>query len=282
LFLFILFFISFKLLFFPSPAFSQIKFAEIELISRDSLVDFKDNLLVGEKVIIKGIVAVKPGILGVNIFYVNGFQVYSYYKDFPELKPGDKISVQGEISISQKEKRIKIKKAKDIKILDSNFFIVPEQYKIDEINDSLLGFLIKTKGLVIEKTSGKIFLDDNENEKELIIYFKKPAEIDLSGVEEGDWLEVVGILSRNNEELRLLPRSNKDLIVFKQKQVEENYKDLSILSSLGQIPEYKPSSILANLGKTNEKERMIDFKKISPYFFIISFFFAVVLLVKIL
>jgi len=223
-----LFFISLRFLLFPNLAFSQIKFVEMESISKNQLIDFKDNLLNGEKVIIKGIVVAKPGTLGVNIFYVNGFQVYSYYKNFPELNLGDKISVQGEISTSQKEKRIKIKKAEDIKILGRNFYASPKQYKIDEINDSLVGFLIKTKGLIIEKTSGKIFLDDNENEKELLVYFKSSAKIDLSGVEEGDWLEVIGVLSKNNDELRLLPRSNEDLAVLKQKQAEKNFEYFSI------------------------------------------------------
>ncbi|MBU4370136.1 hypothetical protein KKG58_05295, partial [Patescibacteria group bacterium] len=56
-----------------------------------------------------GVVIVEPGILGKQFFYINGIQIYSYYKDFPELAIGDEISIKGIISQSRGEKRIKTK-----------------------------------------------------------------------------------------------------------------------------------------------------------------------------
>ncbi|MBU4370134.1 hypothetical protein KKG58_05285, partial [Patescibacteria group bacterium] len=41
----------------------------------------------------QGVVIVEPGILGKQFFYINGIQIYSYYKDFPELAIGDEISI---------------------------------------------------------------------------------------------------------------------------------------------------------------------------------------------
>ena len=44
------------------------------------------ELDVGAAVKTQGIVIVEPGILGAQVFYINGVQIYSYYKDFPKLK----------------------------------------------------------------------------------------------------------------------------------------------------------------------------------------------------
>jgi|GEM_PF-3801162 len=81
------------------------------------------DMAIGTAVRARGVVIAEPGVLGQQIFYINGAQIYSYYKDFPELATGDEISVQGVISQSRGEKRIKIKTAGDIAILNRGLVV---------------------------------------------------------------------------------------------------------------------------------------------------------------
>ncbi|MBL7053284.1 MAG: hypothetical protein ISS02_01320 [Candidatus Portnoybacteria bacterium] len=164
---------------------------------------------IGEQIEVKGVVIVEPKILGAQIFYINGAQIYSYYKDWPELKLGDQIIVKGVISKSRGENRIKIKTKDDIKVINHNLSTNPKQVKIGDINDSLVGHLIRINGLVIEITGSKIFID--ENQKEVIVYIKEGTRIKKTGINEGQEIEVIGILSRSNDYLRLLPRSQQDI-----------------------------------------------------------------------
>src|SRR6056297_3703839 len=61
----------------------------------------------GEEVEVVSQVIVPPNILGKRYFYINGAQIYSHFKDFPDLKIGDKVKVTGEISKAYGEKRVK-------------------------------------------------------------------------------------------------------------------------------------------------------------------------------
>ena len=59
---------------------------------------------IGDLVTVTGTVAVEPGVLGTQFFYiinnVAGVQVYMYSKDFPKLGIGDVIEITGEIAES--------------------------------------------------------------------------------------------------------------------------------------------------------------------------------------
>lgn len=220
----------------------------------------------GTAVQASGVVIAEPGVLGSQIFYINGSQIYSYYKDFPELILGDKIVVKGIISQSRGEKRIKIKTRDDIIILKQGSTIEPVLARVDNINNEMVGQLITVKGLVIEKTGQRIFIDDRG--PEVVVYLKKYANIDKSRIQEGGRVEITGIVSRLNDELRILPR---------------NDQDVKILSELGSdnilnINYQYPISITASAGE------VIDFHKYKPYFVISSLvlgaIFIILLIIK--
>ena len=218
------------------------------------------DLSVDTAVQTQGVVITEPGILGKQFFYINGVQVYSYYKDFPELLIGDEVLVKGVISQSRGEKRIKTKTREDIKLLDQHLIINPPLIAINEINSQLVGQLIKIKGQVIEKTGQRIFVDDNTGET--IVYTKQYTLIDKSRVKEGDQVKIIGILSQNNDELWVLPRSNQDIqIIQNQKTEEVELLDYQILASSAELR---------------------DFNKLAPYFIISAIILAIIFIILLL
>lgn len=171
------------------------------------------NFEAGDYIKTAGTVAVLPGILGSQYFYITGspgLQVYSYKKDFPELKVGDFIEVTGELSEVNGEKRLKIKQKEDIKVLESGAALTAEETTCDKIDDESVGMLVKIAGEIMERKSSLIYLDDGSGEAE--VYIKKSTGISVSEFSEGDKIEVTGIVSKTKTGLRVMPRSQDDII----------------------------------------------------------------------
>ncbi len=243
-------------LFFISQSVLAVEFIKI---SPDKIKD----LLVDTSVQTQGIVIVEPGILGKQFFYINGIQIYSYYKDFPELAIGDEILIKGIISQSRGEKRIKTKTQEDIKILNHGSTINPRLIAVDDIDSQLVGNLIKIKGQVIERTGQRIFIDDDTGE--IVVYIKQYTLIDKSRINEGDYVEIIGVLNQSNDELRLLPRSDQD-IQFVQAQEKKIDKQVQSVNR----------QILASGAGT------IDFSKLKPYFIISAVILAIIFIILLL
>jgi len=187
------------------------------------LINQVKDLEKGCKVLVNGIVTTPPGILGKNIFYISeidletkeiilesGIQIYSSKKDFPELKIGDIVEVNGETSESQGEKRIKIKTREDVTILEN--LILPEipMLEISEISDDLAGGLVSVAGEIIDKQSNSLILSDENGE--IKIYLNKGLNFDSSILKEGYRLTVTGIIRKDKDGLRLVPRTNSDVL----------------------------------------------------------------------
>jgi len=221
------------------------------------------ELDVGRTVKTEGIVIVEPGVLGLQFFYINGVQIYSYYKDFPKLKRGDKIAVQGVVSQAREEKRINIKSQEDIGILERQLIIEPQVVEIKEINYSLVGKLLKIQGEVIERTGSRIFISNGQSE--ITIYIKEYAKINKGIIQEGDNLEIIGILNQSNDELRLLPRSDQDINFI---AIEP---DILPQASLGFLT-------LEDSGHT----RVINFESLKPYFIVSAIFLGIILIILII
>ena len=185
---------------------------------------------IGDIIQTAGIVAVEPGILGSQYFYIiasssdikAGIQVYNYKKDFPVLDIGDYIEIQGEISKSNEELRIKTKAQNDFKIVSHKNPLIAEIMDCEEINDDHIGQLISVAGEVIERKSSIIYLDDGTDE--VIVYIKKFTNINPKSIKEGDEMQITGIVGRTKSGIRIMPRSNDDIIkkVAKRQNIEVN------------------------------------------------------------
>ncbi|OIO06977.1 hypothetical protein CO115_03545 [Candidatus Falkowbacteria bacterium CG_4_9_14_3_um_filter_36_9] len=167
---------------------------------------------IGDLVKTAGTVAVKPGILGAQYFYIvgsPGIQVYSYKKDFPDLKVGDYVAVAGEISESRGERRIKTKTTADIKVIANNGEPIPTEVIGEEMDESFAGSLVKISGELTERKSSTLYIDDGTGE--VVAYIKEATGIDLKELVEGDVLEITGIAVGTSAGLKVMPRSPDDI-----------------------------------------------------------------------
>ncbi|MFA5051239.1 MAG: hypothetical protein WC499_03945 [Patescibacteria group bacterium] len=217
------------------------------------------SLEAGQKVRVQGTVTVEPGVLSSQFFYLNGIQIYSYKKDFPQLSIGDEVSVQGIISKIKGETRIKTTVKNDIEILNKGIAVAPQIKEIKDINFQSIGYLIKISGKVIERTGTNVFVDDSTGE--ILAYFKKCVKMDLAEIKEGSQIEITGILTQNNESWRLMPRSADDVKILSIDKNIQSKPDLYLLGSTAKV---------------------VDFQKLKPYFIsssIILFLALIILLI---
>jgi cysteine-rich repeat protein len=170
------------------------------------------NFDIGENVEVKGTVAVLPGSFGTQYFYIigsPGIQVYSYYKKFPQLKVGDIIAVRGELSKINQEKRIKIKEASDISVIEHKDPPLAKIIPCEAVGEEYLNQLVTVSGEVTDKKSSLVYLDDGTNEA--VLYIKKLTGISTASVKVGDQLSVTGLVGFNKNDLVVLPRSMDDI-----------------------------------------------------------------------
>jgi len=226
-----------------------------------NLIDIEKvkSLEAGQKVRVQGIVTVEPGVLSSQFFYLNGIQIYSYKKDFPQLSIGDEVSVQGIISKIKGETRVKTSVKNDIEILNKGMAVAPQIKEIKEINFQSIGYLIKISGKVIERTGVNVSVDDGTGE--ILAYFKKCVNMDLAEIKEGNQIEITGILTQTDKSWRLMPRSADDVKIISVNQNIQSKPDLRLLGSTAKV---------------------IDFQKLKPYFIassIILLFALIILLI---
>ncbi len=139
-----------------------------------------------------------------------GIQVYSYKKDFPDLKVGDYIEVQGELSISSGELRLKTKTSDDFKIIEHGEPPIANELTCEKVSEECVGQLISVTGEVVERKSSIVYLDDGTDE--ILIYIKTATGINATNIKEGEIITVTGLLGRTQSGIRIMPRSIDDII----------------------------------------------------------------------
>ncbi|MCK5459945.1 lamin tail domain-containing protein [Candidatus Parcubacteria bacterium] len=167
----------------------------------------------GDLIETTGVVAAEPGILGKQIFYLNGAQIYMYKQDFPDLKVGDVVVLTGEISITSNQPKIKIKNKEDIFPLSQQEKLIPIYLPIEDAGENFISQLIILNGEIVEKKGNTVWIDDGTGE--IIIYINKYTNIDLKQFKEGDFIEIIGMLNAIKDGFRLLPRYQNDIKITK-------------------------------------------------------------------
>ncbi|MFA6993488.1 MAG: lamin tail domain-containing protein [Patescibacteria group bacterium] len=167
----------------------------------------------GQKVLVKGLVAVEPGVLGSQVMYLkgSGIQVYFNQKDWPDLKVGEEIQVAGELAESGGERRIKISAKSDITVVNSTPAEVLPQ-ATEEISEDLEGHLVTVTGQITEKQGSKFWVDDGQTE--MLVYIKTTTGIKMPELLVGQQVAVTGIVSQSGEDYRLLPRYQSDIKIL--------------------------------------------------------------------
>lgn len=178
------------------------------------------SLDTGERVAVAGTVAVPPGVFGTQYFYIvgsPGIQVYNYKKDFPALKIGDYIEVQGELTESNGERRLKTQGQGDIKKLAFKQPPAPEELSSESDGKDLTGRLVKIAGEVVEKKGSLIYLDDGDSEA--VVALKKNSGVSTTMFKVGDKFSIAGILVRNSSGEKIMPRSKDDVVKINNSNV---------------------------------------------------------------
>jgi len=197
------------------PAMAAEQKSNIKTSLTAKLADVR-NFDFGDSIKTEGIVAVEPGTLGKNIFYivaspptVSGIQIYCYKKDFPLMAIGDKIEVLGSLSESRGETRLKITDKNNIHLITALDPPLRSAVQIEDIDENLEGALIEIQGELTEAKGSAWWLDDST--EEVKVYIKTTTQIKKGNINIGDTLKITGIVSQWDDEYRVLPRSQKDI-----------------------------------------------------------------------
>jgi len=172
------------------------------------------ELTKGTYVQIAGWVTVEPGVLATQKFYIAdqqaGVQIYSSKKDFPEITLGDYIQVTGKLSEASGEKKVNIKTSEDIVALEVQE-IIPDPVVLDNIGESHEGMLVTIEGPITEK-KGKSFYVDYGGSEEIKVSIKSSTDISNLDLEEGQMVQVTGIVSQSKDVYQILPRYQEDIV----------------------------------------------------------------------
>lgn len=249
--------------------FNNIDISKVNL--NDNLAVYSETTLenikefeVGDFVKVAGTVAVKPGILGLQYFYITGspgIQIYNYKKEFPNLEIGDYIEVNGELSVSGGESRLKTKTQEDIKIIERRENPNAAEMACEKISEDFVGCLISITGEVVERKSYTMYLDDGTDEA--VVYIKKATGINPNDIKEGDILSVIGIVGRTASGIRIMPRSIDDII----KKDVESYSD-------------EKGLVLGEIAVSDEWEIAKRDKKLELFKHLIVIFIAIIIILS--
>ncbi|MBI4592011.1 lamin tail domain-containing protein [Candidatus Uhrbacteria bacterium] len=175
----------------------------------------------GQYVSIKGIVPAAPGMFGTQIFYLQdetgGIQIYLYSSDFPELLVGDIVQVSGEMSTSRGERRVKLSGSLSVVPASGSFESGATSVSIGDVSESLVGMLLTTTGMIQSIDTNKLVIE--QFGATLTVYLKSNPTIDANQFERGDTINVTGVLTTYDDELRLRPRGAADISVTEQAPV---------------------------------------------------------------
>lgn len=157
-----------------------------------------------------------PGLFDRRTMYVNGLQIYQNDGDFPELSIGDFIRVTGAIGLAYGEKRLKITDQKAIQILGHQE-TEPEPVNWSNLTEQV-GRLVRVEGSILEDAGDRLIL--TQNDEELSVVLKKNVALSSSEIAVGSRYAIVGVLTSYNGTIRLLPRSESDIIALNQSLIE--------------------------------------------------------------
>lgn len=189
---------------------TEIKEQEL-LLEAVSLKELRSSK-VGSKIKTRGVISVEPGIFGADTSYLAGSGIRIFFEDpnSLDLKVGDEIELSGELASYHNELQLKVSGQAEIKVLNTNLPLNPEEIKTGDIGESLEGSLVKVTGAFVRRTGDAIFLNDGSGEAR--IYLKASTGIALLPLKKGQEIQVTGIVSQFDENYRIMPRYKTDLV----------------------------------------------------------------------
>ncbi len=204
------------------------------------------NKTAGDSISAAGVVIVPPGIYGTQYFYIISpvakevplsLKIYNFKKDFPELKIGDSVEINGQVMQNAEEKYLKISSQENVKILGTAELPTPAEAEILSVED--LNKFLSVQGEIIEKDGSRIFLETSAGK--VSVYLKSGAEIDKSELKSGTVVKITGLAGIISQEAELLPRGQDDIKILsgagETEANGETGKSDSLSSSTWVLPE---------------------------------------------
>ena len=165
--------------------------------------------------IVSGVVVTLPGMFSTQYFLVKPndsemlFQIYSSKKLFPELKIGQEITVNGEMSAIETGQRLKISVAEDIKILGESIVTEPIVSTSQDIIQPPHPRLVRIEGEITSKKSPRFVVTDGKGDIE--VYVAKATALSIAQFAVGDKVIITGIAEMSGNALRVMPRAETDI-----------------------------------------------------------------------
>lgn len=157
---------------------------------------------------VEGVVSVLAGVLGTQYIYMQdadaGVQVYSYNRDFPELAVGTHVTVSGSKSTNREETRLKTSSLDDFVVNGEGTL---EARSVTALDEAVEGMLVSVSGTVTEKSSGEATIDGVHH-----VVIKDTVTVDMELLAEGNSVTVTGIVGQSNEDYRIMPRGEEDIL----------------------------------------------------------------------
>jgi len=169
------------------------------------------------QIMIQGSVTVLPGTFSKNVIYVQdetgGVQVYFDAATWPQLEIGRKVMLSGTLSQSLGEKRVLLKNASDMMVLEGVQEVEPVKVTTAEFKSNLVGSLVELEATLFEKDASSWFLTDAYGGAKA--YIKRGTQISTSLFNTNDKLKITGVLVQNSSETLLQPRAESDISEIK-------------------------------------------------------------------
>lgn len=150
---------------------------------------------------------------GDEFYYDQILEIYFYKKDWPDIKRGDYVEVNGEISKTEPFTRVKIQ-SQDNLVVNNTESPLPEidTMPVDDVSEDYLGEFIKIQGIVTKKSGQNIYLASSEDDEAQVRVYTAFPNKDLE-IKKGNEVVALGVLSQTDSGYKLLVLDKQDILV---------------------------------------------------------------------
>ncbi len=160
-----------------------------------------------------GRITVQPGAFSPRILYLQddsgGIMAYLRRGEYPPLKPGDRVQAQGALKSYHGQRELVIPDASRVTLLGPGAPPAPTFLRTGQVNDAVMGRLLRVAGRVQNVQKYSFDLDDGSGPIRIEHPYKAPWQ--LPALQPGMTVSVIGVLARYKDALHILPRSQQDI-----------------------------------------------------------------------
>ena len=175
-----------------------------------------------KNIVMKGVISVPPGVFGKRIAYLapSGIRLYISSPDVPTLQVGDVVQVAGILKSSSTGLQLFISKTHTIQVLSHTRQPVPHIIEEGGTLEGYDGKLVTLAGEVSDIQWPSVILEHDG--EDITLSIKRGTDLKKSFFVKGAAIEVTGIVQKEDDTFRMLPRSSEDIVKKHTPIVQEN------------------------------------------------------------